>query len=865
MKQHVTLLFTLLFGFSILQAQTTLTGSVYDSENQTPLPGASVMLQKSSTGTETDFDGNFSLEVSEESGTIVINYLGYDNKTISFNGSTKFDKIMLTPNAAALGEVVIVGTGIVDLAENRKTPVAVSTIRAEEIQLKNTGNVEFGETIKNTPSVYVSSQAGGFGDGQVFLRGFNDSNTAFLLNGQPINGQENGRMFWSNWSGMSDVANAVQVQRGLGSSKLAISSVGGTVNIISKTTDKKEGGYVRFLGGNDSYLKSTANYNSGISDSGWAFSVLVDHWQAHRKYAIGTAGAGQNYLFSVGYVPNDRHSINLLITGAPQWHDQNFSDDLENYALFGERHNDNSGFLNGERYTERRNYYHKPVANLNWDFTISENIALSTVLYASWGRGGGTGNLGNGRVRNPSNEQIDFDQIVENNIASANDGIGNFGDSYIRRSSVNNHNWYGLLSSASITATENLNINVGFDSRLYHGDHFRQVNDLLGLEGYNDNFRTDRPSDYVFKKEYAADPWSAIFKYADEANRTQYDYSEDINYIGGFGQIEYATDDFSIFLQGALSNQTFQREGRMIGRGEGLGESEKLSKIGYNIKGGVSYNLNEKHTVFANTGFFSRQPFLSNIFQDIRYSNAIVEPEVDNEEITSYEFGYRYSDNNFRLNLDVYHTTWGNRFLSANGREIDANGIEINYIQRFTDIAQVHKGVEFDFEYKPDGRRWNVRGYASFGNWEYRGRSPYTIQNDDTGDFIEPNGNINLEKTKIGNAPQTSMGLGFFYKITDNLSVDTDYNVYTDLYEFVDTEDVTDAAEEGKIYQPESLGNYDLVDAGLTYKFKFGENKITFRGNVKNVFNSPYISQRNNFGYYLGIGRTWNASIRYNF
>jgi len=55
------------------------------------------------------------------------------------------------------------------------------------------------------------------------------------------------------------------------------------------------------------------------------------------------------------------------------------------------RFGDNSGFLDGERFTERKNYYHKPVANLNWDFDINQVLDLSTVLYASWGRGGGTG------------------------------------------------------------------------------------------------------------------------------------------------------------------------------------------------------------------------------------------------------------------------------------------------------------------------------------------------------------------------------------------------------------------------------------------------------------------------------------------
>ena len=65
-------------------------------------------------------------------------------------------------------------------------------------------------------------------------------------------------MYWSNWSGMADIANVIQVQRGLGSSKLAISSVGGTVNFVTKATDKKEGGFVSFGVANDDYFKSTA-------------------------------------------------------------------------------------------------------------------------------------------------------------------------------------------------------------------------------------------------------------------------------------------------------------------------------------------------------------------------------------------------------------------------------------------------------------------------------------------------------------------------------------------------------------------------------------------------------------------------------
>ena len=847
-------------------AQGVVTGTVFDTESNAPLPGANIIEMRTSNGTTTDFDGKFSLKVNNPTGTINISYVGFGSKNITYdvtNGDQDLGTISLGLDNS-LEEIILVGTGVVDLAEDRKTPIAVATIKGDDIQLKAAGNVEFTETIKNSPSVYVSNQAGGFGDSQIFLRGFDNTNTAVLLNGQPINSPEDGRIFWSNWAGMSDVANAVQVQRGLGSSKLAISSVGGTINIISKTTDQKQGGFVRLLGGNDSYAKGTISYNTGLNDSGWAFSVLVDHWQAHRKYAEGTAGGGQNYLFSVGYKPNEQNTFNFLVTGAPQWHEQNFSQDLEVFEEFGEKQNRNSGFLNGERYTERRNYYHKPVANLNWDFDINDQLDLSTVVYASWGRGGGTGGLGRGRVRvdNNNNENIDFDQIVENNITSADsNGFGGFGNSYIRRSSVNNHNWYGLLSNLTIELEENWSFNVGFDGRIYHGDHFRQVNDLLGLNGFLDNFRTDRPSDYVFTKEFKADPWSALFDFADEADRTQFDYSEDINYLGGFGQAEYATDKFAVFFQGAVSTQSYQREGRFVGTGNGLGKSEKLNKVGYNVKGGASYNVTEQHAVFANAGFFSRQPFLDNVFGDIRNSNDLVVPEVDNEEITGFEAGYRFRGTNFALSIDVYQTEWANRFLNTFGPE-QTNGDFTTY--RLTGVGQIHKGFEFDFEYRPEGGKWRLKGYGSIGNWEFDGTSPYTLTNDQTSTIID-SGNVDLTGTKVGNAPQTSFGASGYFDILDNLSVDVDYNIYTDLYGFVDPADVAQAAFNNEIYQADRLPSYDLVDIGATYKFTIGDNRITLRGNVKNLFNSAYINQLDSFGYYLGVGRTWNASLSYKF
>src|SRR5690606_25993874 len=90
-------------------------------------------------------------------------------------------------------------------------------------------------------------------------------------------------------------------------------------------------------------------------------------------------------------LPIYKHNLNFLITGAPQWHNQNFANSISNYLKYGRKYNSNWGYLNGEAVNDRTNYYHKPVMNLNWDWIINDRSSLSTVLYASWGRGGGTG------------------------------------------------------------------------------------------------------------------------------------------------------------------------------------------------------------------------------------------------------------------------------------------------------------------------------------------------------------------------------------------------------------------------------------------------------------------------------------------
>lgn len=856
MKNFTKICFVFMIMLSTYSfSQTKISGIIIDVENNEPLPGANVFVKGTQVGTTTDFDGKFEFTSSEKSGTLLVSFLGFETKSISFKstaGSIDLGKIMLTPDANQLSEVVVIGKGIIDLAADRKTPIAVSTIKAEEIQAK-IGTADVTQALVNTPSVYVAGQSGGYGDSRITVRGFQQDNTAFLLNGQPINGMEDGKMYWSNWSGMADIANVIQIQRGLGSSKLAISSVGGTVNFVTKATEKREGGFASFGVANDDYFKSTVGYNTGIMENGFGTSVMLSYWQGDG-YNDGTKGQGQTYFISFGYKANDKHSFNFLVTGAPQYHDQNFTKSIATYLKKGRKYNNNWGTLNGNYLSERRNYYHKPVANLNWDFNINEKSSLSTVVYASWGRGGGTGNVGS-RIRN-SDGLVDFDAIYETNKAQPNGK-----SKYALRASVNNHSWYGLVSNFNTSFTENLSFNAGLDVRSYKGTHFRQITNLLGATYFADNNNVNYPNNQI-TATYNPNPWSALSNFASASERYNWDYSENINYGGLFSQLEYSNKNFSAFFQGAISNQSHKRND-VYQYLPGNQDAEKVNNLGYNVKGGASYVIVDKHSFYANAGYYSRQPYHDNIY--LNFGNDI-NPLTENEKIVGLEAGYNFKSNILSGSINAYRTSWKDRVTTTS----DEVAGEFLYTTN-QGVEQIHSGVEVDFIVRPVNNL-DIKGFASFGNWVYNGDVVKTVRDEDRNIISETREDV--DGGKVGDAAQTTVGLGFNYKITKNFSLDADWRNYSNLYANV-------APTKDNLKLP----NYNLADAGFSYRLLVGKNNkdsVNFRVNMNNVFDQVYLSELttnnvaetgdetykginvSNNGYF-GLGRTWNVSIRYNF
>jgi outer membrane cobalamin receptor len=903
--------------FSSLNIFAQITGKVVDSKTGNELIGANVYLEGNTRGTSTNVSGEFSLN-SEPSGNLVVSFIGYE--TLTLPAKTDMGTISLAMTALGLDEASVIAN-VVDFAQVRETPVAVSTIGPSEIALK-VGNMEFPEIMNRTPGVYATKQGGGYGDSRISLRGFDQRNTSFLINGQPVNDMENGWVYWSNWQGLTDVASGIQIQRGLGASRLAVPSVGGTVSISTKAAEKEQGGSVAETIGNDGFVKTSVTYNTGKNENGWASSFLLSKWSGDG-YVYGTQGEGWTYFGAVGYEPEGSdHSLNLALLGAGQWHHQRDAwVSIRDYENFGEegidrRWNTDAGFLEGEEFSMRRNFYNKPLATFNWDWEINDNLKLNTSIYGSAGRGGGTGPRGqyfrNGEINNhPYNADltqhyledslgtrdedgfIDFDAVVAANIATTNGygttdsltsspfyglliGSNGYRDEdvnravEVRRASMNSHDWVGAISNLEYNK-DKWTASIGLDLRNYKGYHYRALNNLMGLDGYYST--GDKNSQGLIITEGStieANPFSNT-----GLNGPKLDYYNVglVKWAGLNGLLEYNDgDQLTAVVQAGVSNQAYQRIDYFDQPNNVVSEVATLPG-GY-VKGGVNYNINEKSNVFFNTGMISRQPNFDAVFPN--YAN-IVNEDLENEQISSLELGYGFIGNDLTLNVNAYNTNWGNRFIS---RSVDVAINDSTMVEgnaQFSGIDVVHKGIELEATYRPTSNL-KVTGMASLGDWRYTKNFEAEIFDDNNN--LLGNATLYTEGAKVGDAAQLTGNLGVDYRITKGLNVDLGYRYVDGLYADYSINSSAFLSEDnlGALQLP----SYSLVDLGITSRFDLLGNNATFRLNVNNLFDTVYIAESNTNihaddnsttwngidnrnSVWFGFGRTWNASLKYTF
>lgn len=161
--------------------QSTITGTVTDASG-IPLGGANVLVKGTTNGTQTDFDGNYTITAPSDA-TLVFSYIGFQTLEAAVNGRSTVD-VTMSESAAALDEVVVTGY---QTFSRRETTAAVSTVKAEELAAVPSGNIE-QQLQGRIPGVVVITNGQPGSTSQVRVRGFNafgGNGPLYIVDGVP--------------------------------------------------------------------------------------------------------------------------------------------------------------------------------------------------------------------------------------------------------------------------------------------------------------------------------------------------------------------------------------------------------------------------------------------------------------------------------------------------------------------------------------------------------------------------------------------------------------------------------------------------------------------------------------------------------
>ena len=860
MKRVIATVVLALCAISVHGQHRTVVGRVVDEATSEPLAGVAVTVPSSSQAVVTGKDGEFSLPAGRYTESIVFVCLGYEQKTVSVPASDNVGIVELRQETLLLKDAMVVG----QVALPRKTPLAVSSVSSEVLD-ERLGNQELVEILKQTPGVHVNRQGGGWADSEIYMRGFDNSNIAVMINGIPVNDPENGIVYWSNWASLADAASLIQSQRGIGSGKVASPSVGGTINIVTKGIEARQGGSASYALGNDGFQKKTFDVSTGLMKSGWSLTLKGGQSSGDGYFQGGEFRVGDLFA-NVSKRLNPSHQLSLTAFGSSQEH-YSRKDALTRsewdrvrslYKVEGDwtRYNPELGYIaNGERRSTGLEHFTNGMAFLSHVWQIAPQSSLSTSVYYSFGKGYSHSGLADEDTYSEY-DWYSADYGALNMKFRAEDGTFDYakieginassdrGSLLVLSNTIGNYGTYGLVSTYKNALSDRLDLTAGVDVRSYKALHQNTLDDLLGGAYYIDPGRADVSVD---NNPVATDAWkSARLGIGDILYR---DYDSHIVQEGGFAQLEYSGEAFNAFVAGALNYSHYWRYDRFY-YAEGNARSGIAGFWGGNLKLGANYNIGRRHNVYANVGYVSRPPkFKGGVFMSATSSHTINE-RVANEKAASGELGYGYHGDALDVAVNGYMIEWLDKAMAKRGK------LGGQYYLNMTGVNSRHVGVEVELKARPF--RWmEISGMFSVGDWRWDSDNVKGYAYNLSGQAITSDGSattpgaedhawalINMKGIHVGGSAQTTAAIDAYFKPFSGFGIGGGYTFFDRNYAYYSLSGSNlSIGKEVFVSEPWKAPAGGSLDMRATYSFKLGKLDASLYGQINNILDSHYIEK----------------------
>ncbi len=628
MKKMYLILFLVLGSMFYSYAQVTVTGNVTDHEG-VPIPGASILAkQQGGGGTAADFDGNFTLQLTNENGTLIVSSIGYAQKEILYNGN-QILSIVLNEQASALDEVVLIGYGSTKKGDLTSAISTVSNV--ESIASRPVANLtDFLQG--NVAGVTVLQQGGDPSQsGSVVIRGlgsFASEQPLTVVDGVPYYGPAINPNDIASVSILKDAAAAaiygaqaasgvivIQTKKGkIGKPRIAVDFYSGiqeATNLPTPLTAQEQAATYNLAADNGGSPRQSAhdaqqNPYGQVNRTNWIDAIFRPAKIVNTNINMSGATEKMNYLTSFGYTKKE-------------------------------------GLLQGTS-SERFNFRVKSDTDLSDKISIGENVYFSRTEAL----GTNTDNPYSGTIINaiymPSSaptyyEDGSFAGVAPENLSQF---AGAYGDVY---------NPLALLIRPTVTAPTNfINANVYAKYKIVNGLSFKTSYAYSYTQSNSKRFQPrvpelgrSNPNNYLNQNSSTTNRWVWDNQIAYKQSFGNHNLDITAIYSAQHTNYESLAVQGEGFSNEEPFNQYLSNASVVRNPGTGVYEDALTSAIGR-----VMYNFKNRY-------------FISGAIRRDRTSRLAVNNQVDN--FPSATLGWRLSDESFfnvpAVNDLKFRASWG--------------------------------------------------------------------------------------------------------------------------------------------------------------------------------------------------------------
>ncbi|MGJ1362273.1 carboxypeptidase regulatory-like domain-containing protein [Sphingobacterium spiritivorum] len=790
MRNTLYVLFFLLgcFQLGYAQEKAQLRGTLVDEKNKTPLVGVVVSLEQNKQSATTNTDGAFifvNLEAGEDQ--LVINSAGIRPYRMSVSLTAGENK--------TLPAITLVQENQIDI----QTILGV----IDDDVLNDDGDIH-GQDIRSSVilsnDLYLNKVGFKLSPFRFRVRGYDNFFEQTYVNGVLANDQYRRVFNFASIGALNDMTRNGDVVNYNNSGNFTFGAIGGAENINMRASSYAKGGKITGSYTNRNYYaRGMFSYSTGLMDNGWAFTGAIGGRYADKGFIEGTSYNNVSYAFSAEKQWADgAHSLSFVTYGSPVVRGQQGASFQEAYDLLDNNmYNPNWGYQDGKVRNSRMVTAYDPTAVLSHIWKIDEKTTLTSGGLLHYGRYASSAlnwynaidprpdyyrYLPSYFAMDPANTdqftynyyrdlwtsnntdvtQVNWDEMYRQNMDPENRRKYNGAALYMVEKRHSDLLEGTISSTFNKLYDNNMRLTAGVEARKTRSYQYKTVEDLLGADYVLDKDKfaeRDNPGNDDVKQNDLLFPDRKA--YVDDI--FGYDFDIDVQSVNAWVMNQYQTSSIDFHYGTKLTYTDFQRNGNMKnGRfpNSSYGKGAKYHFFDYTLKGGLTYKINGRHYLSANTSYSTEAPIPDRAYVMPRVTDQVVKG-LTSSKIFAADINYIFSMPRLSGRLSVFQTN----FYDQLERMAYYHDSERTFVfHNLTGVDRVHRGVEAAATYRLDDN-WSFDFIGTMGEYYYS-NNPLGIMNSENGKLVDIEEKVYMKDLYVSGTPQFAgvLAARYFYK-----------------------------------------------------------------------------------------------------